>query len=399
MKKLLLLILTLITLKAIGQDTTLTEKKVDPILLQLNNFHNKIANLNLNISTLSLDVDWKKITKFSTIYGAVNGGNSLSDVDVYSVTNGLQTQTVQTPYDYSVILGVRKIARMGYEPKEAFKNGQENSFSDASTVGKVKGFEYLFELSYVRQEGEDYANQHHFLRYIDDTYILKGEYLEDGFADIKYFETSQRYRYKVKNFGDNIPYFPEALKKGKLSFNIGAAQRIAEPYGYDPLEEWVLDNGSLHYTFLALEEGYNVDFTNPEGIQYLDPSGNVVATSTEVWEAVVIPTVLSDYAEKERKKLENTIQHSLILGFDYYLYTKKLWLHSWGNLMPYHYDQGDEFSYHKYNGGEQWYDYSGGLIFGYKLDKHLGVFVEGKYNKYWNREWHDFSFGINYIIF
>ena len=398
MKKFLLLILTLLTLNVVGQDTILTEKKVDPLLLQLNNFHNKISNLNLDISTLSLDIDWKKITKFSTIYGAVNGGNSLSDVDVYSVTNGLETQTVATPYDYSVILGVRKIARMGYEPKEAFKNGQENSFSDASTVGKVKGFEYLFELSYVRQEGEDYANQHHFLRYIDDTYILKGEYLEDGFADIKYFETSQRYRHKIENL-DNITFLPKELKKGKFSFNIGAAQRIAEPYGYNPLEEWVLDNGNLHYTFLALEEGYSVDFTNIEGIQYLDPSGNVVATSTEIWEAVVIPTVLSDYSEKKRNELKNTIQHSLILGFDYYLYTKKLWLHSWGNLMPYHYDQGDEFSYHKYNGGEQWYDYSGGLIFGYKLDKHLGVFVEGKYNKYWNREWHDFSFGINYIIF
>ena len=398
MKKLLLLVLTLFALSAFGQDTIIVKKEVDPLLLQFNNFHNKIANLNLDISTLSLDVDWKKITKFSTIYGAVNGGNSLSDVDVYSVTNGLQTQTVATPYDYSVILGVRKIARMGYEPKEAFKNGQENSFSDASTVGKVKGFEYLFELSYVRQEGESYNNQHHFLRYIDDTYILKGEYLEDGFADIKYFETSQRYRHKVESL-DNLTFLPKELKKGKLSFNIGAAQRIAEPYGYDPLAEWVLDNGSLHYTFLALEEGYSVDFTNPEGIQYLDPSGNVVATSTEVWEAVVIPTVLADYSEKKRDELENTIQHSLILGFDYYLYTKKLWLHSWGNLMPYHYDQGDEFSYHKYNGGEQWYDYSGGLIFGYKLNKHLGVFVEGKYNKYWNREWHDFSFGVNYIIF
>jgi len=398
MKKLLLLVLTLFALNAFGQDTTIVNKKVDPLLLQLNKFHNKISTLNLDISTLSLDVDWKKITKFATVYGAVNGGTSLSDRDVFSVTNGLQTETVETPYDYSVILGVRKIARMGYEPKEAFKNGQENSFSDASTVGKVKGFEYLFELSYVRQEGESYNNQHHFLRYIDDTYILKGEYLEDGFADIKYFETSQRYRHKVESL-DNLTFLPKELKKGKFSFNIGAAQRIAEPYGYDPLAEWILDNGSLHYTFLALEEGYSVDFTNPEGIQYLDPSGNVVATSTEVWEAVVIPTVLADYSEKKRDELENTIQHSLILGFDYYLYTKKLWLHSWGNLMPYHYDQGDEFSYHKYNGGEQWYDYSGGLIFGYKLDKHLGVFVEGKYNKYWNREWHDFSLGINYILF
>jgi len=388
MKKILLLLLTLITLNVSAQDTIVTPS-----------IFTKIAEINLDLKTVEWKPLWKNISKFATVYGAVNGGTSLSDVDVYSVTNGLQTQTVQTPYDYSVILGVRKIARMGYEPKEAFKNGLENSFSDASTIGKVKGFEYLFELSYVRQEGENYNNQHHFLRYIDDTYILKGEYLEDGFADIKYFETSQRYRYKVENFKDIIPDLPEVFKKGKLSVNIGAAQRLSEPYGYDPLAEWQLSNGNLHYTFLALEEGYSVDFTNPEGIQYLDPSGNVVATSTEIWEGVVIPTVLSDYTEKKRNELENTIQHSLILGFDYYLYTKKLWLHSWGNLMPYHYDNGGEYSYHKYNGGEQWYDYSGGLIFGYKLDKHLGVFVEGKYNKYWNREWHDFSLGINYILF
>ena len=399
MKRILLLILTLFTLKAIGQDTTSTEKKVDPILSKLNIFHNKISTLNLDISTLKFDdINWKKITKFATIYGAVNGGNSLSDVDVYSVTNGLQTQTVTTPYDYSVILGVRKIARMGYEPKEAFKTGKENSFSDAATVGKVSGFEYLFELSYVRQEGENYSNQHHFLRYIDDTYILKGEYLEDGFADIKYFETSQRYRYKVEDLS-KLDFLPEMLQKGKLSLNIGAAQRLSEPYGYDPLEEWQLSNGNLHYTFLALEEGYTVRFDGHGGVEYFDPTGNSVATSTEIWEGVVIPTVLSDYTEKKRNELENTIQHSLVLGFDYYYYSKKLWLHSWGNIMPWHYDDGGEFSYHKFNNGEQWYDYSGGLIFGYKYSKNLGVFIEGKYNKYWNREWHDFSFGVNYIIF
>ena len=413
MKKLLLLTLTLFTLNVMSQDIVSYMSSTDdltiipkdnpkitsnPFLLKLTQFHTKVATINLDLSTVEWKPVFKKFTKFATIYGAINGGTSLSDRDVFSVDNGLQTSIVETPYDYSVILGVRKIARMGYEPKEAFKNGLENSFSDASTIGKVKGFEYLFEFSYVRQEGENYTNQHHFLRYIADDYILKGEYLEDGFADIKYFETSQRYRHKIESL-NNITFLPKKLKKGKLSFNIGAAQRIAEPYGFNPLEEWQLENGSLHYTFLALEEGYSVDFTNPEGIQYLDPLGNIVATSTEIWEAVVIPTVLSDYSERKRNELENTIQHSLIVGFDYYLYTKKLWVHSWGNLMPYHYDQGDEFSYHKYNGGEQWYDYSGGLIFGYKLDKHLGVFVEGKYNKYWNREWHDFSLGINYILF
>jgi hypothetical protein len=402
MKKLVLLFLTLTTLNIMAQDTIVPQPKKQFTLESL--FPDslnlpKLPKLNLDISKINLDLDWKKITKFATVYGAINGGTSLSDRDVFSVTNGLQTETIETPYDYSVIFGVRKISRMGYEPKEAFKTGKENSFSDAATIGKVSGFEYLFEVSYVRQEGENYSNQHHFLRYIDDTYILKGEYLEDGFADIKYFETSQRYRYKVEDFGDKIPNLPDALKKGKLSLNIGAAQRLSEPYGYDPLEEWQLSNGNLHYTFLALDEGYTVRFDGHGGVEYLDPSGNSVATSTEIWEGVVIPTVLSDYTEKKRNELENTIQHSLILGFDYYYYSKKLWLHSWGNLMPWHYDDGGEFSYHKYNNGEQWYDYSGGLIFGWKFDKHLGVFVEGKYNKYWNREWHDFSLGINYILF
>lgn len=330
----------------------------------------------------SQELDVKKLFKFATFYGAVNGGTSISDVDIYSVTNGLETQTIATPYDYSVSLGIRKIARFGYENRaNTFYDGTESSFSDAATIGKVSGLEFLFELDYKRQQGQTYVDQQHFIRYVKDNYILKGEYLEDGFADIKYFETSQRYRKKLNN---------------KLSINFGAVQRIAEPYGYDPLEEWILSNGNLHYTYLAIEEGYNIDVYNGE---YFDPSGALVATNTEVWEAVVIPEVLANYTEKKRNELDRIIQHSLVVGFDYYHYTKSYWLHAWGNLLPHHYDDGGEYSYHKYNNGEQWYDYSGGLILGYKFDKHLGAFIEGKYNKYWNRTWHDFKIGINYVIF
>ena len=344
--------------------------------------------ITLNVSAQELP-DWKpqvkKVFKFATFYGAVNGGTSLSDVDIYSVTNGLETTTVETPFDYSITFGIRKIARFGYENKATtFYNGTENSFSDAANIGKKDGFEFLFEVDYKRQQGENYLDQHHFLRYVSDKYIFKGEYLQNGFADIEYFETSQRYRYNQNN---------------KLSFNVGAVQRLSEPYGYDPLEEWVLSNGNLHYTDLAIEEGYFMIFDGQGGVEYFDPSGTSVATSTEVWEAVVIPIALENYTEKKRDQLENTIQHSFVVGFDYYYYTKTYWLHSWGNLLPWHYNAGGEFSYHKYNKGEQWYDYSGGLIFGKKFSKHLGVFIEGKYNKYWNREWHDFSLGINYVIF
>ena len=170
---------------------------------------------------------------------------------------------------------------------------------------------------------------------------------------------------------------------------------MAEPYGYDPLDEWMLDNGNIHYTYLALQEGYAVDVYSNE---YYNPNGEVVATSAEVWEAVVIPQVLADYTERKRNELKKIIQHSLVVGFDYYKYSKKTWLHAWGSLMPYHYDDGGEFSYHNYVDG-QWYDYSGGLIYGIKLNKQLGYFVEGKYNKYWNREWYDFKLGLNYVIF
>ena len=79
----------------------------------------------------------KREFKFSTFYAAYNGANSISDVTTYSVTDGLTTTRTSTPYDYSAVFGIRKIQRFGYEPniQNRFKNGTENSFSDAATIG------------------------------------------------------------------------------------------------------------------------------------------------------------------------------------------------------------------------------------------------------------------------
>ena len=324
-------------------------------------------------------IDIKKTFKFSTFYAAVNGGTSISDIETYSVTDGLGVQTVQTPYDYNLTLGIRKIARFGYENRaNTFYDGTESNYSDAATLGKKTGTEFLFQVDYRRQEGVEYLDQHHFIRYVANNWTVKTEYLKDGFADIEYFETSQRYRYNI----------------GKLDLNIGAVQRLSEPYGYDPLASWKLDNGNIHYTYLALQEGYNVDVYHE---MYYNPDGDIVAYSSDVWEQIVIPEVLANYTEKKRNELNNRLQHSLVVGLDYYYYNKNFWIHTWANLMPYHYNDKNEFSYHNYIDG-QWLDYSGGLIFGQKINKRLGVFAEGKYNKYWNREWYDFKMGINYII-
>ena len=266
----------------------------------------------------------KSHLKFSTMYAAVNGGTSVSDVKTFSVTSGqLQESITSTPYDYSLTIGIRKIARFAYENRaNTFYDGTESNYTDAATVGKVKGFEYLFEIDYARQQGVDYIDQNHFIRYSSDDdcdgpfcinhFAAKVEYLKDGFADVEYFELSERYRHK---------------RNADLAFSIGAVHRLAEPYGYNPLEEWILDNGNLHYTYLAIQEGYTIDVANSE---YKDPSGNLVATNPEVWKEVVIPQVISDYVERKRSELDKQIQHSIIIGFDYYKYSKKTWLHAWG---------------------------------------------------------------------
>ena len=323
----------------------------------------------------------KKIFKFSTFYVGAAGNNSLADNNVYSVTNGLQTDVVQTPFDYGVTAGVRKIARFGYENRaNQFYDGTEKSYSDAATVGKIKGFEFLSEVDWKRQQGKSFFNQDHFIRYVAKNWVVKAEYLEDNFADVKYFEGSQRLRI---NLGS------------KLSINAGAVQRISQPYGYDPLEQWVLPNGDIHYTALALEEGYSLDVN--EGL-FFSPDGDLVANSTEVWEAVAVPAMLDNYVSRKTSELPNQWVYSLVVGYDLYHYTDDFWLHSWANVMPYHLDLDEEYSYHRFNNNSQWVDFSGGFIFGKKFSKSLGVYLEGKYNRYWDRKWYDFSVGLNYVI-
>ena len=61
------------------------------------------ALISLHVNAQESKINIKDIFKFGTVYGAVNGGTSLSDEDVYSVTNGLQTSINETPYDYSIL--------------------------------------------------------------------------------------------------------------------------------------------------------------------------------------------------------------------------------------------------------------------------------------------------------
>ena len=80
---------------------------------------------------------FKKAFKFATFYSAVNGGNSIADQTVWSVGDGLNSTDIETPYDYSLTMGIRKIARFGYENRaNVFYDGTEESWSDGANIGK-----------------------------------------------------------------------------------------------------------------------------------------------------------------------------------------------------------------------------------------------------------------------
>ena len=48
--------------------------------------------------------------------------------------------------------------------------------------------------------------------------------------------------------------------------------------------------------------------------------------------------------------------------------------------------------------GQQWEDYQGGLVFGWKLSKSIGIFFEGEYTKFWDSEIYNSSVGLNITL-
>ena len=82
----------------------------------------------------------------------------------------------------------------------------------------------------------------------------------------------------------------------------------------------------------------------------------------------------------------------------YYKWTDKFWLHAWGNILPFHYGL-DEYSYEYGQDDFDLLEWDAGMVLGIRLNKHLGLFVEGTHMRYWMKPVFDVKFGFNYLIF
>ena len=83
------------------------------------------------------------------------------------------------------------------------------------------------------------------------------------------------------------------------------------------------------------------------------------------------------------------------MGVDYYLYEKKYWVHGWASVIPY--SKGLTPHAFQYETGD--IDFDIGLVAGWKFNRNLGVFGEGRYLRYFGIDAYELKAGLNFTIF
>ena len=364
---------------------------------------------------------YKDLFEYSTIYLAGDIQNPKEQPKDYFVRTNPSGNIYEPPvvvdgtdyydYDYRYGFGIRKIARFDYEVKgKNYYDGTESNVGLAASNSPIKGFEYLVHVEKERSRDEIFKNHRYFLKHSGKYHIAKIESRKQGKVNFNYKSAELRAKLPIGE---------------KFSLNAGAMFRTHQrPYGYNPIEIWLNEtdeNGwPVNYWY---QLGYNYGFTDQwvtidiDGEQvydyyWYDPQGNIVAYTDLQFRDTVFENLINRYNNEVWGELDEFGVVSPVVGFDFYHYKNNFWLHAYGSyLLPYHkYVKGDEdFSYLNRNnwglGGlrqdsdlEQWDDYQAGVVFGWKLNKNLGIFVEGEYTKFWDSKIYNSSVGLNITL-
>ena len=358
--------------------------------------------------------------KYGTVYAAGNIENAqlvqpnyfirTDPEDFYGIPQ-VEDRAKYHPFNYRYGFGIRKLGRFGYEDKPNFYNGTESNVGLSAPTSSVKGFEYVLHWEKERFNGNEFDNKRLFVRHTGKYHIAKFEARETGKINFEYMSGELRARLPIGK---------------KFSISAGAIYRTHQrPYGYNPVEIWLNemdeDGNALNpwYT-LGFEYGYDDIFyqstdefgNNIYDWYWINQDGVVVAHTDQQFRDLIMPRLLNRFNQEAWAELDAFAEIAPIVGFDFYHYKSKFWLHAYGNwILPYHkYVQGNEdFSYLHRNSwgkgghndlleGEQWSDYQAGLVFGVKISKSIGLFIEGEYTKFWDSEMFNSNIGINYTF-
>ena len=380
--------------------------------------------LSFNAQSQFLKGLYDDFLKYGTVYAAGNIGNAKLEQTKYFVRTNPDNlydiprvidQTTYHPNNYRIGVGLRKLARFGYESKPNFYNGTENNVGLSAPTAAVKGLEYLLHWEKQRVDGNEFDNRRLFVRHTGKYHIGKFESRESGNVGFEYMSGEVRARLPIGN---------------KFSISAGIIYRTHQKaYGYNPIEIWlneveVIEGQELPvnpWYSLGYEYGfqdapysstvYNSDGTTSQIFNYLwtNDKGDIVAYTDEDFRDRIFGNLMNRFNREAWAELDPFAEIAPIMGFDFYHYKNNFWLHAYGNwIMPHHsYVEGNEdFSYLHRNSwgkgghndliaGEQWDDYQAGLMFGWKVTKSIGIFIEGEYTRFWDSEIFNSNFGIN----
>ena len=364
---------------------------------------------------------YEDLFQYSTIYIAGDIQNPKEQPKDYFVRTNPSGNIYEPPvvvdgtdvydFDYRYGFGIRKLARFDYEFKSSnYYDGTESNVGLAASNSPIKGLEYVIHVEKERSRDEIFNNHRYFLKHSGKYHVVKLESRKQGKINFNYKSGEVRAKLPIGE---------------KFSLNAGAIYRTHErPYGYNPAEIWLNetdDNGWPINQWYQL--GYQYGFTDQSVIiningeevydwYWYNPEGEIVAYSDLQFRDTVFENLINRYNNEVWEEIDAFGVVSPVLGFDFYHYKNNFWLHAYGSyLLPYHkYVKGDEaFSYHNRNnwglGGliesaekEQWEDYQTGVVFGWKLSKSIGVFVEGEYTKFWDSKIYNSSVGLNITL-
>ena len=367
---------------------------------------------------------YDELFKYSTVYVAGDMQNPKENVPDYFVRTNPDGGLYDIPvvvdgtdyyeFDYRYGIGIRKLARYDYEVKgKQYYDGTENNVGLSATNSPVKGLEYVFHWEKERERDELYDNHRYFLKHSGKYHMVKLESRKQGKVDFNYQSAELRAKLPIGK---------------KFSLSAGIMYRTHErPYGYNPIEIWLNEadeNGNAvnpWYT-LGFYYGYDDHYTTTQyqgqtlyDWYWTDPDGNIVAHTDLEFRETVFTDLMNRYNEEMWSEIDSFGVVSPVVGFDWYHYKNNFWMHLYGSyLLPYHkYVKGDEqFSYLNRNnwgldsgptiGGDedydQWEDYQTGLVFGWKINRSIGIFFEGEYTKFWDSEIYNSSVGLNITL-
>jgi hypothetical protein len=379
----------------------------------------------LNVNAQFFKKAYDGIFKYATIYvaGDMREAYETQYPDYFIRTNpddlyaipDVVDETIYHPFDYRIGIGIRKLARFNYEIKPNYIDGSENLIGLSAPIAAVKGLEYLFHYERERERSEEFDNTRYFIRHTGKYHIVKLESRKQGNVNFQYQSAEIRLRLPIGQ---------------KFGISAGAIARSHQKaYGYNPIEIWLNETEVINNQEVAVNPWYSLGYyygytdeltqyvnlqTNEDFYDWIwrNENGDIVAYGDRDFRDRVYGDLMNRYNREQWNLLDPFAEVAPIVGFDFYHYRSKFWLHAYANwILPHHkYIKGNEdFSYLHRNSwgkgghnnllqGEQWSDYQGGIIAGWKISKTLGLFIEGEYIKFWDSEIMNSSVGLNFRL-